>query len=248
MRWSLSKPVRPRRPDWLTARPFAHRGLHSAGIPENSRAAFEAAIAAGNGIELDVQPCRGGAAIVFHDARFERLCEARGRIDRLKPEEVATIRLKGSAETLPSLDEALEVIGGRTALLVEIKAPDLGWRALCRSVATSLADYPGPVAVMSFRTAAISWFARHAPLIVRGLVMSDEGKQKRPLLRGLALRAADPDFLAYDIRSLPSPFTRRAREKGLAILSWTVRSREDLNNAKRHADQIIHELPAGEAQ
>src|SRR5687768_7949086 len=102
MLWLLSKPIRPRRPDWLTARPFAHRGLHSAGIPENSRAAFEAAIVAGDGIELDVQPCRGGAAIVFHDARLDRLCDARGRIDRLSPAEAAATRLKESEETIPS--------------------------------------------------------------------------------------------------------------------------------------------------
>ena len=33
-------------PDWLTARPIAHRGLHDAGagVPENTLPAFEAAI------------------------------------------------------------------------------------------------------------------------------------------------------------------------------------------------------------
>ena len=39
----------------LTARPFAHRGLHGDGVLENSRAAFRAAIEGGFGIELDVQ-------------------------------------------------------------------------------------------------------------------------------------------------------------------------------------------------
>jgi glycerophosphoryl diester phosphodiesterase len=247
MRWSLSKPIRPRRPDWLTARPFAHRGLHSAGIPENSRAAFEAAIAAGNGIELDVQPCRGGAAVVFHDQQLDRLCEVPGRIDRLSLADVSAIRLAGSEETIPTFKEVLALIHGRTPLLVEIKTPGRRWGPLCRSVADSLAGYAGPVAVMSFRTAAIAWFARNAPHILRGLVMSDEGSRKRPLLRGLALRAAAPDFLAYDIRSLPSTFAGRARDDGLAILSWTVRSLADLQKARLHADQIIHELPAGEA-
>ncbi|MET0259213.1 MAG: glycerophosphodiester phosphodiesterase, partial [Methylobacterium sp.] len=42
-------------PGWLTARPIAHRGLHdrSAGIPENTIAAAEAAIAGGYAIECD---------------------------------------------------------------------------------------------------------------------------------------------------------------------------------------------------
>ena len=35
--------------------------------------AFDAAIEAGHGIELDVQASRDGQAIVFHDATLERL-------------------------------------------------------------------------------------------------------------------------------------------------------------------------------
>ena len=63
----------------LIAKPFAHRGLHGPGRVENSRAAFEAAIAAGHGIELDVQASADGQAIVFHDYELERLTEGRGR-------------------------------------------------------------------------------------------------------------------------------------------------------------------------
>jgi glycerophosphoryl diester phosphodiesterase len=43
--------------DWLTAQPVAHRGLHdaSAGVIENTAAAFSAAMAAGYSIETDLQ-------------------------------------------------------------------------------------------------------------------------------------------------------------------------------------------------
>ena len=37
----------------LTARGFAHRGLHGNGVPENSRAAILAAVTAGWGVEID---------------------------------------------------------------------------------------------------------------------------------------------------------------------------------------------------
>ena len=47
--------------------PIAHRGLHGLGIPENSLAAAQAAIDAGYGIELDIQPARDGTPMVFHD-------------------------------------------------------------------------------------------------------------------------------------------------------------------------------------
>ena len=57
------------RPDWLVARPIAHRGLHdrTAGLVENSLSAAEAAIAAGFAIECDVQDTADGDAVVFHD-------------------------------------------------------------------------------------------------------------------------------------------------------------------------------------
>ena len=45
----------------------AHRGLHGPGAPENSLAAVRAAVAAGYGIEIDVQPSADGQAMVFHD-------------------------------------------------------------------------------------------------------------------------------------------------------------------------------------
>jgi hypothetical protein len=44
-----------RAPDWLTRWEYAHRGLHHPGVPENSRAAAAGAIAAGMGIECDIQ-------------------------------------------------------------------------------------------------------------------------------------------------------------------------------------------------
>src|SRR6185369_346587 len=52
---------------FLTAQPFAHRGLHGEGRIENSRAAFAAAIAAGHGIELDVQAGRSETLPRLHE-------------------------------------------------------------------------------------------------------------------------------------------------------------------------------------
>ena len=51
-------------PGFLT-RPLAHRGLHGPGVPENSMAAFRAAVAQGYGIELDVQPAADGFDVLL---------------------------------------------------------------------------------------------------------------------------------------------------------------------------------------
>ncbi|MDB5699661.1 MAG: glycerophosphoryl diester phosphodiesterase, partial [Alphaproteobacteria bacterium] len=230
-------------PDWLAARAFAHRGLHGPDRPENSRAAFAAANAGGFGIELDVQASLGGSAFVFHDDELDRLAEGHGPIADLRPDELAAITLKRSDETIPALSDVLALIAGRAPVLIEIKSGRDASGALCRSVRAALDEYRGPAAIMSFHPAAVRWFARRAPHIIRGLVISEEGKKRR-LTRSLALRYARPDFLAYDIRSLPSSFAARQRARGLTVVSWTVRTPREAETAALHADQIIHEMAA----
>jgi glycerophosphoryl diester phosphodiesterase len=231
------------RPDWLTARPFAHRGLHGHGRIENSRAAFAAAIDAGFGIELDVRAARDGTVFVFHDATFDRLCGRSGAIDALDGDAVAAITLKGSAETIPTLAEILALVAGRAPLLIELKSFSPTNHALCWGVAELLAGYGGPAGVMSFDPGLLRWFARQAPLVTRGLVISEQDKRNfRGLLgRSLSLMFSRPGFLAYDVRSLPSPFAAYARELGLPVLTWTVRGEADRATAATHADQIIFE-------
>ena len=224
--------------------PFAHRGLHGGGLVENSRAAFDAAIAAGHGIELDVQATRDGHAYVFHDATLDRLTDAVGPIARQSAAELDAIRLTGTDETIPSLAEMLKRIGGKVPLLIEVKAPDERVAPLCLAVFHALEGYRGPVGVMSFNPEVGRWFKLHAGRVTRGLVVIEAGKRRRGgLKRRLALWRSKPDFLAYDVRDLPSRFAARARARGIPVFTWTCRSAEDQARARLHADQIIHELP-----
>ena len=61
-------------------RPIAHRGLHdrAKGVIENSRSAFEAAIAGGYAIECDVQLSKDAEPFIFHDDSFDRLTAVKG--------------------------------------------------------------------------------------------------------------------------------------------------------------------------
>ena len=229
----------------LTARPFAHRGLHGQGRIENSRAAFEAAIEARHGIELDVQASRDGQAVVFHDERLDRLTGQSGAVCVLARAELERIRLRDSDETIPSLAEIMALIAGRAPLLIEVKAPGREVGALSRAVADALSGYDGPVAVMSFNPEVGHWFARHQPDRLRGLVVTEKGRKWRGwVARRLALWRSRADFLAYDIRDLPSAFAESAQRRGLRVLTWTVRTLSDRARAAEHADQIIYEAEA----
>lgn len=229
----------------LIARPFAHRGLHGAAAPENSRAAFEAAIEARHGIELDVQASGDGQAMVFHDEELGRLAEDEGYLRGRSAGELKRIRLRDSDETIPTLPQILALIAGRAPLLIELKAPGREVGALALAVADALDDYAGPVAVMSFNPQVGHWFARHAPQRLRGLVVTEGGRKWRGgVVRRLALWRSKADFLAYDIRDLPSRFAQAQRRRGLRVLTWTVRALRDRAKAAQHADQIIYETPS----
>jgi glycerophosphoryl diester phosphodiesterase len=230
----------------LIAAPFAHRGLHGRGIPENSRAAFAAAIRAGHGIELDVQASRDGQAAVIHDYSLERLASLPGKVCGMAMAELERIRLAGGTETIPSLADVLTLIGGKVGLLIEVKSPGGPVAPLCEAVERDLASYIGPVAVMSFNPRVGRWFADHAPDVLRGLVVTEEGRKglRGRIARAASLRIARPDFLAYDVRDFPSRFAAARRAKGMPVLTWTVRSEASRAAAAAYADQIIYEVPA----
>mgnify|MGYP001343404964 CR=1 FL=1 len=231
---------------WLTGRDYAHRGLHGGGVPENSFPAFSAAIAAGMGIECDVQKTADGRAAVFHDWELDRLTSEKGPVAGRTATELSRIALKPGVGggRIPMLPDLLDTVRGRVPLLIEIKTRrGAGVGALCRAVRRDLEGYSGAAAIMGFDPRVAAWFRAHAPEVVRGLVVTEEGKRSLSgaLRRHLALWHARPDFLAYDVRDLPSRFAAAQRSRGLPVLTWTVRTPALRSVAAAHADGPIAE-------
>jgi glycerophosphoryl diester phosphodiesterase len=234
----------PARVSWLRGVTYAHRGLHGAGLPENAPSAFAAAIAAGYGIECDIQRSSDGQAMVFHDWELDRLTVETGLLIERSAAKLGQIRIAGSEDTIPTLRQLLDQVAGRVPLLIEIKTrPSTRIPAICLAVRRLLEGYRGPVAVMSFDPRVPSWFARFSKHIVHGLVMSEEGNRTvfARTRRHIMLWRAKPEFLAYDVADLPSRFAAAQRRRGFPVLTWTVRSPELLERAARHADGPIAE-------
>lgn len=238
----------PRRIAWIGAQDYAHRGLHGAGspagLPENSLAAIDAAIERGLGIECDIQRSGDGQAMVFHDWELDRLTGESGPVAGRSAEQLGRIALTGGSGTIPTLRRVLTLVAGRVPLLIEIKSRrDVHIAALCLAVRRVLEGYAGRHAVMSFDPRVSHWYRRHSAHTVRGLIVSeaDDAGLVGRLRRRLALWHARPDFLAYDVRDLPSRFAATQRARGLAIATWTVRNAELRERAARHADAAIAE-------
>jgi glycerophosphoryl diester phosphodiesterase len=236
----------PDRVAWLKAGLFAHRGLHGNGLVENSPAAFVAAIERGFGIECDVQRSGDGQAMVFHDWELDRLTGESGAVADRTAGALAAIPLQGSADTIPSLRQVLDLVAGRVPLLIEFKSKrDQRIAPLCMATRRVLEGYRGAHAVMSFDPRVGHWFSLHSPLTLRGLVVTEEGGRtfSGNLRRHLALWHARPDFLAYDVRDFPSRFAAAQRARGIPVTTWTVRSADLRAVAAVHADAPIAEGP-----
>ncbi len=243
-------------PEAFLRRPVAHRALHdrAAGRPENSRAAMRAAIDAGYGIEIDVQPSADGVAMVFHDEALDRLTEETGPIRQRDAKTLGQIALKGGDEGIPTLREGLQLVAGRVPLLVEIKdqdgalGPDVG--RLERAVAQDLADYAGPVAVMSFNPHSVAAMLRHAPQVPRGLttcafdawswrVLSAARRNELRAIPDLA--RVEASFISHEARDLGAPRVAELKASGLPVLCWTIRSAKEEAAARKVADNITFE-------
>jgi glycerophosphoryl diester phosphodiesterase len=238
--------VRRRVPDWLLERPIAHRGLHDAGRPENSLEAFEAAIASGHPIELDVQRLADGDVAVFHDAQLERMTGRAGTIERLRREDLAALRLGDTKARIPLLHEVLELVRGRVPLVIDVKNEGrVG--SFESAIERVLRAYHAPVALQSFNPLTLAWFRRHAPDRLRGQLASDFGDvrlaaYKRFLLRRLLLAPVSaPDYVGYELRCLPYWAPTLARRLGIPVIAWTVRTTDDMARAARLADNYIFE-------
>jgi len=247
-RWFSPAPD-PQRVRWLHGARFAHRGLHGpsaagGGRAENSPAAFAAAIEAGVGIECDVRKSRDGRAIVFHDEQLGRMTGREGRLADLSVAEISAIPLRGSTDCIPTLRDLLKQVAGTVPLLIEVKTdPARSVAALCLAVRRELEGYKGRLAVMSFDPRVPQWFRRLAPEVVRGLVISEADARTLAgrSARHRALWQARPQFLAYDVRDLPSPFAAAQRARGLPVLAWTVNTPALLERTIVHADGPIFE-------
>jgi glycerophosphoryl diester phosphodiesterase len=231
-------------PGWLTGWEFAHRGLHGPGVPENSLVAAEGAIARGMGIECDIQMSADGVPIVFHDWELSRLTTVEGMVGAQTAAALEALQLLGTDQHPSRLADFLAVIAGQVPLLVEIKSlPGYDVTPSCKAVASAIADYEGAVAVMSFDPRVPEWFVEAAPDIVCGLVGTDShengfaGVWRKPE----ALAAAQPDFLAIDVRDLTRPEAAAWRAAGHPLLTWTVRSPDTRAAGLALADALIAE-------
>lgn len=219
---------------------YAHRGLHGKGIPENSMAAFRAALDHGFGIEFDLHLLKDGNIAVIHDSLLKRTTGAEGRIEDLTTEDLKNYRLEGTEETIPTFRELLDLYAGKAPLIVELKPVNGNHAKLAETVCNMLQDYPGVYCIESFDPRCVAWLKKNRPQIIRGQLSENffrsDPKMSLPLKLLLSTLvdngATRPDFVAYKFsdRKNLSVFLCRKLFR-LQGVSWTLRSKEEYDIA-----------------
>lgn len=244
----LIRPTKKAEVDPVLLCDYAHRGLHDKVTPENSLAAFSLACEEGLGMELDVQLSRDGEVMVFHDYTLKRMTGEEGKLCERTAEELSQLRLKDSDQTIPTFRQVLELVGGRTPLLVELKGGGSDV-SLCPKVAELLSTYQGPYCIESFNPLLLGEIRKHLPDAYRGLLYTNlyRDKENRTLKNFLPLCMAlnfhaKPNFIAYnkkDRDSLPVRLTTRLYKAPKFV--WTVKTQEGVDLAHSLGEHPIFE-------
>ena len=214
---------------------IAHRGL-SARYPENTLAAFRAAIEAGGEmLELDVGLSADGHVIVLHDDTLDRTTNGEGRladslIERLNMLDAgAWFDRSFAGERLPTLAEALDLARGRSAVNIEIK-PEAAGSELRGGVEEKVValvrerHMEEAVLVSSFAPFVVERIKRLAPNLSTALLYG-RAVDFDPVELVTRVRA---DGLNMSRRHLTADLVRRLHASGRFLCVYTVDSPEEL--------------------
>jgi glycerophosphoryl diester phosphodiesterase len=227
---------------WLIARPIAHRGFHDKNRTrwENTLSAFDAAIERDYAIECDAHLSSDGVPVVIHDDDLKRLTGEDGFVWQRTAAELGAMRIGGTEDHVPTLEEVLARIGGRVPVVVEVKGTPGRDAGLVERVGKQLTRYQGKAAIMSFDHWLIRDFAKYAPGIPGGLTAY--GRDNALIEAHFSMLAHDIAFTSYAAGDLPNPFVSFVREKlKMPVITWTVLDQPAVDLTFRYADQMTFE-------
>lgn len=225
---------------------WAHRGA-SADAPENTQAAFaEAERQGAEGIECDLRLCRSGELVVFHDEDLRRLAGLPVALRELPLEELRRLRILGTKETIPTIDEAFASVSSRMLWNLELKV-DRHSEAepLAREVVAWVrrTGVGGRVLLSSFHPLALLTCRRLAPdLATAYLWLADSF---HPFWHGLWLRMGSSAAVHPPLRAVSAERVARWQRLGLCVNAWVSNDPEEMRRLdEAGVDGIITDRPA----
>ncbi|MGO7185376.1 glycerophosphodiester phosphodiesterase [Rhizobium brockwellii] len=226
---------------WIRDLPVAHRGYHDLNthVWENTLSAFSRAIEAGFAIECDLHYASDGVPVIFHDEDLQRLCNLHGDIRERTSRELGLIAIGGTRDKVPTLRQLLDLVKGKVPLVLELKGREADDEGFAEAVLEVLEGYEGKVALMSFD----HWLLRDLKALGSPypLGLTADGNTPEALKTHAEAMEIGLDFISYHYGDLPNPFITGEREKGIPVITWTVRDEEARRLTFANADQMTFE-------
>ena len=197
---------------------IGHRGC-AGQYPENTVAAIERAAPHVDAVEVDVRRCASGELVVFHDADLGRLTGASGPVADAGWDEIRSLTVFDSDESIPRLDEALAAAPDDRVVNVEIKDPGAASDAL--AIARQAANR---VLFSSFHPEALATLRDRDPATDHALLVADGTPEHAvETAAELGCVAVHPPI---DLATEPG-FVETVHQAGLAVNAWTAADRAD---------------------
>ena len=209
---------------------LGHRGAPLA-APENSLAAFEAALRGGaDGVECDARLTAELAVVIHHDETLDRTAEGTGPVRSKTLRELRALRLRGGAggERIPLLAEVLDLCRGRGGALVEAKVELPGEAepladAILREI--DRAGGKGEVGVISFSHAVVARVAAKAPELPYGPIFD-------AAFAPAAALGSRPSLVVLERSLLVSGVVTPLLSAGAEVFSYSLDTEEDRRLAR----------------
>lgn len=229
------------RASWIVERPVAHRGYHDLNkeIWENTLSAFQRAIEAGFAIECDLHYAADSVPVIFHDEDLERLCNIKGDVRERTSAELGLLAVGGTKDRIPTLKQLLQLCGGKVPLVLELKGREKDDEGFAEAVLEVLEGYKGDVALMSFD----HWLLKDLKALASPypVGLTAEGKDPEAFFKHDEAMQLGLDFISYHYGHLPNSFITAQRQRGIPVITWTVRDEAARKQTFANADQMTFE-------
>jgi glycerophosphoryl diester phosphodiesterase len=213
---------------------IGHRGAR-AYEPENTLSSFRRAMELGvDAVELDVRKTRDNELVVIHNADVNKTTNGSGLVNELTLDEIKRF-VTEKGEKIPTLEEVLDSVGRRVKVLVELKETDIEEQVLNLIRKRGLIDN---VILISFHEDALRKVRELDDGVATGLIYVSH---KNPIQAALDLKA---EYLLPLYRFTHSANVKKAHEKGLKVIVWTINTKEEVAEyRKKGVDGIATDRP-----
>jgi glycerophosphoryl diester phosphodiesterase len=213
---------------------IGHRGAR-AYEPENTLRSFKRAIELGvDAVELDVRKTKDNEIVVIHNSDVNKTTNGNGSVSNFTLEEIKKFETE-KGEHIPSLEEVLDFVGKKVKILVELKEIGIEEKVIGLIDEKGLLDN---VIIVSFHEEALRKVRELNDDVATGLIYV---RHKNPLKAAVALKA---DYLLPLYRFTHSANIKKAHEKGLKVIVWTINKPEEVvEYTKKGVDGIASDRP-----